>query len=136
MNLTELPKRQIKNRVRVGRGIAAGQGKTAGRGTKGQRARYRVSARFEGGQTPLIRRIPKKRGSLSRQMRLGTKPIAVTIQALTQKLKPTQVTLEKLRQAGLLKTSVSAVKLIGGPLPTGFTLGEHIKLTKKHAQRV
>jgi large subunit ribosomal protein L15 len=49
---------------RVGRGIAAGQGKTAGRGTKGQKARAggTVPAWFEGGQTPLHRRIPKLHG--------------------------------------------------------------------------
>jgi large subunit ribosomal protein L15 len=49
---------------RVGRGIAAGQGKTAGRGTKGAKARAggKIPAWFEGGQTPLHRRIPKLRG--------------------------------------------------------------------------
>lgn len=132
MNLNELPKRQIKNRVRVGRGIAAGQGKTAGRGTKGQGARSKVSAGFEGGQTPLIRRIAKQRGSLSRQLRRGTKPTAITVQALVKKLKPTSLTLEILRQAGLVRSKTNKVKIIGGPLPTGFTLGEHITLTKKH----
>jgi large subunit ribosomal protein L15 len=54
--------RQAKRRV--GRGIAAGQGKTAGRGTKGQKARAggSIPAWFEGGQTPLHRRLPKLRG--------------------------------------------------------------------------
>ena len=53
-----------KNRKRVGRGIAAGQGKTAGRGTKGQNARAGGGVRpyFEGGQLPLVRRLPHKRG--------------------------------------------------------------------------
>ena len=51
-------------RKRVGRGIAAGRGKTAGRGTKGQGARGRRGKRayFEGGQLPLVRRLPFKRG--------------------------------------------------------------------------
>lgn len=51
-------------RRRVGRGIAAGQGKTAGRGTKGQKARTGNGRRpgFEGGQNPLVQRIPKLRG--------------------------------------------------------------------------
>ena len=51
-------------RRRVGRGISAGQGKTAGRGTKGQRARTGrgVSLYFEGGQLPLVRRLPHTRG--------------------------------------------------------------------------
>ncbi len=53
-----------KKRKRVGRGISAGQGKTAGRGTKGQGARSGggKGAYFEGGQLPLVRRLPFKRG--------------------------------------------------------------------------
>ncbi len=53
-----------KDRIRVGRGIAAGKGKTAGRGTKGQKARAggSIPPWFEGGQTPLHMRIPKLRG--------------------------------------------------------------------------
>ncbi len=49
---------------RVGRGISAGQGKTAGRGTKGQRARTGrgIKPYFEGGQLPLVRRLPHTRG--------------------------------------------------------------------------
>lgn len=49
---------------RVGRGIAAGRGKTAGRGTKGQKARTGSGRRpgFEGGQNPLMQRLPKLRG--------------------------------------------------------------------------
>jgi large subunit ribosomal protein L15 len=48
-------------KTRVGRG-EAGKGKTAGRGTKGSKARYQVSAAFEGGQMPLHMRLPKLRG--------------------------------------------------------------------------
>lgn len=49
-------------KTRVGRGEGGTRGKTAGRGTKGARARSSVSARFEGGQTPIHMRIPKLRG--------------------------------------------------------------------------
>jgi len=53
-----------KKRTRVGRGISAGKGKTAGRGTKGQGARSGggKGPYFEGGQLPLVRRMPFKRG--------------------------------------------------------------------------
>jgi len=51
-----------KRRKRVGRGIGANGGKTAGRGSKGQRARNNVRVGFEGGQMPLLRRVPKLRG--------------------------------------------------------------------------
>src|SRR4051795_9213023 len=47
---------------RVGRGIAGKGGKTAGRGTKGQKARNKVPATFEGGQMPLHMRVPKLKG--------------------------------------------------------------------------
>lgn len=51
----------IRKRKRKGRGIGSGQGKTCGRGTKGQRARKSGNVRpgFEGGQTPIYRRLPK-----------------------------------------------------------------------------
>ncbi|MER3452295.1 MAG: 50S ribosomal protein L15 [Acidimicrobiia bacterium] len=51
-----------RDRKRVGRGIGGKGGKTAGRGTKGQRARDTVPVGFEGGQMPLIRRVPKLKG--------------------------------------------------------------------------
>lgn len=59
----------VKKRKRVGRGIAAGQGKTAGRGTKGQGARSGggKGIYFEGGQLPLARRLPYKRGFTNRR---------------------------------------------------------------------
>lgn len=64
MKLHEIssPKGSKKNRHRVGRGIGGKGGKTAGRGMKGQRARGTVPAGFEGGQLPLMQRIPKLRG--------------------------------------------------------------------------
>ena len=51
-----------KKRTRVGRGIGSGQGRTAGRGDKGQKKYANVAPWFEGGQTPLHRRLPKRRG--------------------------------------------------------------------------
>lgn len=62
MKLNELKpqKGAVKRKMRVGRGIGSGKGKTSGRGVKGQKARTGVSVNgFEGGQTPLHRRIPK-----------------------------------------------------------------------------
>lgn len=66
MKLSDLrpPVGAKKNKTRKGRGIAAGKGKTAGRGTKGQNARAGGSKGpyFEGGQLPLVRRLPHVRG--------------------------------------------------------------------------
>lgn len=64
MKYNELNITSKRQKTRVGRGIAAGQGKTAGRGTKGQRSRTGSGRRpgFEGGQNPLMKRIPKLPG--------------------------------------------------------------------------
>jgi len=64
MKYNELNVKSNKKGNRVGRGIAAGQGKTAGRGTKGQSSRTGKGRRpgFEGGQTPLVQRLPKLPG--------------------------------------------------------------------------
>jgi len=53
-------------KTRVGRGEGGKRGKTAGRGTKGTKARYQVSVRFEGGQTPIHMRLPKLKGFTNR----------------------------------------------------------------------
>ncbi len=64
MKYNQLETAPTANKKRVGRGISAGQGKTAGRGTKGQGSRTgkKLKATFMGGQGPLVRRIPKKKG--------------------------------------------------------------------------
>lgn len=71
MKFNELQVDRNKSAKRVGRGIAAGQGKTAGRGTKGQMARTGKGKRpgFEGGQTPLMQRMPKLPGFTSKAKR-------------------------------------------------------------------
>jgi len=64
MNLNDVHRgiKKYKQRKRVGRGTGSGHGKTCGRGHKGQRSRagYSVHPTFEGGQMPLVRRIPKR----------------------------------------------------------------------------
>jgi len=64
MNLSDVHRgiKKFKRRKRVGRGIGSGHGKTCGRGHKGQRSRagFSMHPTFEGGQMPLVRRIPKR----------------------------------------------------------------------------
>ena len=69
MKFNELTVAKKSSTKRVGRGISAGQGKTAGRGTKGQKSRTGSSRRpgFEGGQNPLMQRMPKLRGFTSKR---------------------------------------------------------------------
>src|SRR5665213_2663162 len=64
MNLSELqPSEGSTHRIkRIGRGIGSGHGKTCGKGTKGDKARGHIRPGFEGGQTPLHRRLPHFRG--------------------------------------------------------------------------
>ena len=64
MNLSDLQPNpgSTHRRKRIGRGIGSGHGKTCGRGTKGNKARDTIRPGFEGGQTPLHRRLPQRRG--------------------------------------------------------------------------
>ncbi len=98
-----------KNRKRVGRGISAGGGKTAGRGTKGQKARTGSSRRpgFEGGQNPLMQRLPKLRGGF----RSHRVPIE---QVYTGQLNSLSGTIdnETLAKAGLISSPYAKTKLL------------------------
>lgn len=71
MKFHELNVIKTPSKRRDGRGIAAGRGKTAGRGTKGQKSRAGSSRRpgFEGGQNPLMKRLPKLRGFTSHRVK-------------------------------------------------------------------
>jgi len=82
MKYNELDIEKDRQRNRVGRGISAGQGKTAGRGTKGQKARAGSGRKpgFEGGQNPLIKRLPKLRGFTQ----FREKPVTVTTEKLNK----------------------------------------------------
>ena len=98
-----------KNRRRVGRGIAAGGGKTAGRGTKGQNSRSggRVRPGFEGGQSTLIKHLPKLPGFKSRR-----RPVQVVTTGAINKLSTKTVTAQNLVDAGLISDPYWRVKLI------------------------
>lgn len=102
----QVPARRPKRRV--GRGIAAGQGKTAGRGTKGQKARTGASKRpgFEGGQNPLLQRLPKLRGFKSHR------PVVETIYTGQLSNLGASVDNHSLAVAGLVSSAYVAVKLL------------------------
>ena len=98
-----------RDRKRVGRGQGSGTGKTAGRGQKGQNSRSggRVHPRFEGGQMPLIRRIPK-RGFKSRNR---VEYQVVNVRDLDRV--DGDVSPESLREAGLIRSLRLPVKVLG-----------------------
>ena len=95
---------------RSGRGHASGNGKTAGKGHKGQKARSGAPRTgFEGGQMPLYRRLPK-RGFTNR----NTLDIeAINISALERFDNDTEVTVETLIEAGVIKNPKDGVKILG-----------------------
>ena len=95
---------------RRGRGHASGNGKTAGKGHKGQKARSGAPRTgFEGGQMPLYRRLPK-RGFTNR----NTLDIeAINISALERFDNDTEVTVETLIEAGVIRNPKDGVKILG-----------------------
>lgn len=98
------------DRKRLGRGISAGGGKTAGRGTKGQRSRSggRVRVGFEGGQNPIMRRLPKLRGRGFKSRSL----MQAVYTAQLDQLKSKTIDNFKLAEAGLIEDAYNPVKLI------------------------
>ena len=101
----------VSERSRVGRGHASGNGKTAGRGHKGQKARSGGSTRpgFEGGQMPLYRRIPK-RGFKNYNYK---EIIGINVSKLDVFENGTEVTVETLIEAGIVKNPRDGVKILG-----------------------
>ncbi len=102
-----------RTRKRLGRGIGSGLGKTAGKGHKGQLARKSsdVGAGFEGGQTPLYRRIPKF-GFTNKRTKVVFNIIHV--EQLNSFHDGERVTRETLAQKGLLKFKGCPVKILAG----------------------
>ncbi|HRX03386.1 MAG: 50S ribosomal protein L15 [Anaerolineae bacterium] len=100
-----------KSRKRVGRGIAAGQGKTAGRGTKGQNSRSGGGVRpyFEGGQLPLVRRLPHLRG-FTNIWRVEFQP--VNLARLADFAADSEVSPETLASAGIIKKATDRVAIL------------------------
>ena len=98
-------------RKRVGRGESSGSGRTSGRGNKGQMSRSGARRRpgFEGGQMPLIRRIPKRGFNHPH----GTEHVPVNVEALNRYADGAEVTAEQLRAEGLARGPGLPVKILG-----------------------
>ena len=110
MELSDLPKSVDKSKKRIGRGYGSGRGKTAGRGTKGQKARGKVRIGFEGGQLPLIRRLPYKRGF----KRLGKNPLIFNVFQFNFVKDEEVITTEKLKEWNLVPENWKhGVKILG-----------------------
>ena len=103
-------KNSKKNRKRVGRGDGSGNGTYSGRGSKGQKQRGSVPFLFEGGQLPLIKRLPHMRG-FTNIFRVESTPVNI---AILERFKAgSDVTVEKLVSIGAVRKKNARVKILG-----------------------
>ena len=121
-NLTNVPGARHR-RKRVGRGCGSGMGKTATRGHKGQNARkgHKHKLQFEGGQMPLVRRLPKRGFN---NARFNAKALGVNLADLEKKFEAgAEITVESLKAAGFSDNKRPKVKILAtGELTKKFTV--------------
>jgi len=130
-NLQPAVKRETKKRV--GRGIGSGLGKTSGRGHKGQKARSGGGVRrgFEGGQTPLYRRLPKRGFN-----NIYAKNYTEVTLTMLNKSKSTEVTAETLLEEGIIgKINDGIVVIATGKLDKKLTV-KAVRFTKAAAEKI
>ena len=123
-----------KTRTRVGRGVGSGLGKTSGKGHKGQKARTGGSIRrgFEGGQTPLYRRIPKRgfKNYFKREYAI------VNVADLERFENDTVVNMELLLKEGIIKKELNGLKILSnGELTKKLTVVAH-KFSKEAINKI
>lgn len=126
-----------KKRKRVGRGIAAGQGKTAGRGTKGQGARSGggKGVYFEGGQLPLARRLPYKRG-FTNTRKVYYNPVNLKDLATVEFEAGIEVTPEVMALLGFVKKGTDPVVILGeGEISAALTIKAH-RFSKSAVEKI
>lgn len=121
LSLQGLPKIKRNSRIRVGRGIGSGKGKTSGRGVKGQKARtgHHSVKGFEGGQTPIYMRLPKRGFINVLRKKIEVVNIRDILNLVESKKLDSSATITKanLEEAGLIKSQKSTVKLIMSKTP-------------------
>ena len=126
------PKGANRNKVRKGRGVGSGLGKTAGRGQKGQYARNGVRREFEGGQTPLARRLPKRGFVVPFPVKLAE----INIGELEVFAAGAKVDETALRDRGLIKGECERIKVLGkGELTKAVTVTAH-SFSKSAAEKI
>ena len=124
-----------KNRKRVGRGPGSGTGKTAGRGENGQNSRSGGGVRigFEGGQTPLFRRLPKRGFSNARFKKVYA---VINLDDLNKFDDGAEITPEILKDAGLVKNTLDGLKVLGnGKLEKKLNVKAH-KFSKTAKEQI
>jgi large subunit ribosomal protein L15 len=128
------PAQPRQDRKRIGRGLGSGKGRYSGRGLKGQKSRagsHKMRAGFEGGQMPIYMRLPKQRGSTSKDaMPVGpfrTFTQGVNVRDLEARFDAgADVTPEALKEHGLIRNLRTDVKILGhGDLSKKLTVTAH-----------
>jgi len=139
MKLNSFPKIKSRRSKRVGRGQGSGKGKTTGRGTKGQNARKKLPithSHFEGGQRPLIKRLPYRRGKGN--PKISKKPLIVNLNALNLLPKGQEVNLEALIKYGIVNSvdaKLYGVKILGdGDLKNPISV--NLPISKSAAKKI
>lgn len=124
MRLNELKPAEgsMHSKKRIGRGIGSGHGKTSTRGHKGDKARGQTPPGFEGGQTPLHRRLPRKRGFTN----IFKKEWAMINVDTLGKLSEDSITPELLMEKGIINKLGSGLRILGrGELDKAITVKAH-----------
>ena len=124
MKLNTLPKTaELKTRKRVGRGPGSGMGKTSGTGENGQKSRSGVSIKpwFQGGQSPIYRRVPKRGFN---NARFTTRFAVINLSDLNKFFNDGDVVSEEiLKERGIIKKRLSGIKVLGnGKLEKKLTI--------------
>ncbi len=139
MKLNKLTKIKTKKAKRIGRGPGSGKGKTTGKGTKGQNSRGKISithSHFEGGQRPLFKRLPYRRGKGSKS--LSKKPLAINLEALNKLPKNSIVDLKLLIEQGIVDKNDAekfGIKILGqGQIQNSLTIT--VAISKSAAQKI
>ncbi len=121
-----------KKRKRVGRGMGSGHGKTSTRGHGGQKNRTSVPPQFEGGQTPLHRRLPQKRGFTN----IFKKEYAIVNLDILAKLTEDTITPELLLEKGIIHDIKAGLRVLGrGDLDKAVTVKAH-HFTKSAEEKI
>jgi len=121
-----------RDKVRLGRGVGSGLGKTAGRGQKGQYARNGIKRGFEGGQTPLARRLPKRGFTNAFAARVAE----VNVGSLEIFGAGAKVDETALRDRGIVKGRCDRIKILGeGELTKSLTVTAH-SFSKSAQQKI
>jgi large subunit ribosomal protein L15 len=139
LSLQSLPKIKRNSKIRVGRGIGSSKGKTSGRGVKGQKARtgHHSVKGFEGGQTPVHMRLPKRGFINTLRKEIETVNIRDLVSLIENKKIKTdsEINKEQLENLGLIRNKKSTVKLIMGKSKVDLSFKVLVDKYSKNAKK-